>query len=806
MWQILHDWANRWRLKKSAAVLAACLAFVSIETENAFAQDSLQAVVPVDSLPFDQPAENAPAEVPSVESPKEALAVDSTVVDTARQVATTPSANPVLQDKNIKTVLYLSGGERSPWFHLGVLYAIEEFGVPVDSVVGTSWGAWIGALWAKGISPDEIQRLMLDSAIAPYVGHDYSGVSLDSESDSYAWPVSREGVPSLRKRITLSEDAAGNLVLTRKPLDVDTSRTQKVLAKLRLQETLYRQSVQYVRPFALQVCNENASPELSGITVDNIMKSLPLWGSATAEKMQDVPGELCPFYALPAEDRPDELAIVVVADPFRNPVAGDSKNKLLHKMNDERLTNQPGLVIRAHAIQDTSRNAWIQAGFSAMEQRRTSHAVLTNRKVDYSKIRRASAKPWFRYTPSLEYLSPRIHDAVKTYWVDSDTGMTGPRNFVARIQQNPVYDSLNFSMLPSGDLKIESASLLTVDVAAGGFGSNYFGANAYAEANLRYVDHIEMQLILAGFWGNTSYGFQPKLQISKLFSRHWNLSLGYDYLKLHPLKSYSNNIRRSLRSDYEIRSDLNLVMSYDLDDRQRIAAEFLFGHRSFSLDPTYFKDDEVNTYPVSPMLHYTFSTSDESGWFAQDGLEVNALAGMESIGYSFGIIDLVPIYWKLLLDLQFAFSPKPYLSFVAGAAGGIERYHDDGFGYVYPKSFDYAPLDLAYRLHAGATPWSTEWYDPELSSHEYGLLRASGSLHGKYFGVWLFGAYYHDFENSPLASMGSNKVVLEPALRFAYKSVFVYAGMNRIAEAGSLSDLTKFDDYTYFIRVGNYSF
>ena len=70
-----------------------------------------------------------------------------------------------VQKKNIKSVLYLGGGERSPWFHLGALYALEEYKIPVDSIVATSWGAWMGALWALGVSIDDIQRLMMDPAI-----------------------------------------------------------------------------------------------------------------------------------------------------------------------------------------------------------------------------------------------------------------------------------------------------------------------------------------------------------------------------------------------------------------------------------------------------------------------------------------------------------------------------------------------------------------------------------------------------------------------------------------------------------------
>lgn len=795
---ILHALGKQERPNKSAAFMAAFWALFLCLFGGAFAQESVsdsvnQEMAADSELPFDQPVEKISlADVVPISASSSSVEIESS------------SSSSLAAVQPVKTVLYLGGGERSPWYHLGVLYAIEEFGIPVDSVVGTSWGAWVGTLWAKGVSPDAIQRILLDSAIAPYVGKDLSSLSLSGDVSPNELPVAKEGMPSIRKRFALTSDSSGSLHQKWMPLMGDSVRSSRALAKLRFQETLYRQPLVFVRPFSLQRCNEDASVETVSPTTDDVVASLPLWESADSLHLNKSTGELCPFYALPAEDNVNELALIVIADPLRNPVGGDAKKQLLRKMTAAHLANQPGLIIRSHAIGDTSRNAWIQAGFSAMEQRRAAHLALTARKIDYASNRRASAKPWFRFAPILDGLSPRVHSSVKSYWADSDTGFVGPQNFARQIQENPAYDSLNLKMLPSGDLQIEAVSHPTIDIAVGGFGSNAFGANAYVEGSVRYVDHIEMELILAGFWGGNSYGVLPKLHISKFLGRQWGLIFGYDYLKLHPLKSFNNDMRESLRIENEFRSDLHLSMYYEIDSRQEISAEFLFGNRSYELNPLYYGAEEVKTYPVSPMVHYSFHSAKNVEWFSLNGFSVNATAGMESIGFDFGIIDLVPIYWKLLVDGRFAFSPKPYLTFAVGAEGGMERYHEDGHGYVYPRAFDYRPLDLAYRLHAQATPWSSEWYEPELSSHEYGLIRASGSFHGTYLGAWVFAAYYHDFEDSPLAKLDVDKIVFEPALRFAYRSLVVYAGVNRIVDFDSFDKLKNVSDYDFFIRIGNY--
>ena len=55
--------------------------------------------------------------------------------------------------------LVLSGGAARGFAHIGVLQALEDRGVRVDAVAGTSMGAILGALLASGMSAGEIYRL-----------------------------------------------------------------------------------------------------------------------------------------------------------------------------------------------------------------------------------------------------------------------------------------------------------------------------------------------------------------------------------------------------------------------------------------------------------------------------------------------------------------------------------------------------------------------------------------------------------------------------------------------------------------------
>lgn len=64
-----------------------------------------------------------------------------------------------LKDKKIG--LALGGGAVLGAAHIGVLKAMHEHGIEINAISGTSIGALIGALYAFGKSPDEIEEIAL---------------------------------------------------------------------------------------------------------------------------------------------------------------------------------------------------------------------------------------------------------------------------------------------------------------------------------------------------------------------------------------------------------------------------------------------------------------------------------------------------------------------------------------------------------------------------------------------------------------------------------------------------------------------
>ena len=59
-----------------------------------------------------------------------------------------------------KVGLVLSGGGAKGLAHIGIIKALEENDIPIDCITGTSMGAIVGALYAMGYSPDEMETLV----------------------------------------------------------------------------------------------------------------------------------------------------------------------------------------------------------------------------------------------------------------------------------------------------------------------------------------------------------------------------------------------------------------------------------------------------------------------------------------------------------------------------------------------------------------------------------------------------------------------------------------------------------------------
>jgi NTE family protein len=68
-----------------------------------------------------------------------------------------------------KVGLVLSGGGAKGASHIGVIRALEEEGIPIDYITGTSMGAIIGGLYAIGWSTEQMEEVILSDDFAKWV-------------------------------------------------------------------------------------------------------------------------------------------------------------------------------------------------------------------------------------------------------------------------------------------------------------------------------------------------------------------------------------------------------------------------------------------------------------------------------------------------------------------------------------------------------------------------------------------------------------------------------------------------------------
>ncbi len=79
----------------------------------------------------------------------------------------------VLQVKAQKVGLVLSGGGAKGLAHIGTLKALEENNIPIDYITGTSMGGIVGAMYAAGYSPSQIEKIALSADFQDWVAGKY---------------------------------------------------------------------------------------------------------------------------------------------------------------------------------------------------------------------------------------------------------------------------------------------------------------------------------------------------------------------------------------------------------------------------------------------------------------------------------------------------------------------------------------------------------------------------------------------------------------------------------------------------------
>lgn len=132
--------------------------------------------------------------------------------------------------EKVRIGLALSGGGARGIAHIGVIKAFEEHGIQVDAVAGSSAGSIVGALYAAGLSADEMLTFVKESSLFKLfkVGFPSDGLTkLTYLRDKLRELVPEDSFKSLRIPLYI---AVANLVTGKLEIMHEGSLSQVVMA------------------------------------------------------------------------------------------------------------------------------------------------------------------------------------------------------------------------------------------------------------------------------------------------------------------------------------------------------------------------------------------------------------------------------------------------------------------------------------------------------------------------------------------------------------------------------------------------
>lgn len=121
-----------------------------------------------------------------------------------------------------KVGLVLSGGGAKGLAHVGVLKALEENDIPIDYIVGTSMGGIIGGAYAAGMSPGEIEEMVLSEDFLKWInglpesGFNYYYHESPRDPSFLKLDLSLDSTLNLQFNSSIANDVLLNFVLAEK--------------------------------------------------------------------------------------------------------------------------------------------------------------------------------------------------------------------------------------------------------------------------------------------------------------------------------------------------------------------------------------------------------------------------------------------------------------------------------------------------------------------------------------------------------------------------------------------------------------
>jgi len=121
-----------------------------------------------------------------------------------------------------KVALVFSGGGAKGLAHVGVLKALEDNDIPVDYIVGTSMGGVIAGCYAAGLSPDQIETIVLSEDFLRWInglperGYNYYYHQSEENAHFLKLNLALDSTFNIQLNTTLASDVSLNFALAEK--------------------------------------------------------------------------------------------------------------------------------------------------------------------------------------------------------------------------------------------------------------------------------------------------------------------------------------------------------------------------------------------------------------------------------------------------------------------------------------------------------------------------------------------------------------------------------------------------------------
>jgi NTE family protein len=631
-------------------------------------------------------------------------------------------------------VLYIGGDYSSVEYHLGVLSEIERLEVPVDTVVGTEWGGFVGALWSAGWSSKQIRELVTSWDSLPRAQEPQKSVLWQKE-----WFVKHKesGAPFLEK-INEKRPYFGQMFFD-----------------LRAEEALWRSDIGSKIPFkGIDSANNYPFPPSS--------PSLRIFSTATA--LRDTNGT--------ADQRHQQTLW--------------SKDSALIIIRPHSKPNPDSLFeTGVHATQSRrSQLSTLSSQFSA-----------PRKYIPHPPPQRFLYHPVFDSVSSeiqghLEsFWNPGDTGILAVQNFLKDLQEDGSYRNVKLVLDTSSHLQINAESNPMLLLSLYGfgGSLFGANVAANmnfrsmnQFGYNvditaFYGQGAKGiEPNLRF-EHFFLRdgdfFVKARIfeYEPTSY-FQRRInEDARLMNENGRgITLGIE----KPLESKSSH-------------KPVLQVAVEIERREILSgasAEPVYDYNYYNLNEKNEPEQILMGYvyesvalsSMFPFAKWLWQSEGYDRWFSSEGFMAELLGGPKAVSvHSFG--QEAPLYVSTQGKLGMAHPLSRYVSisgltefgtnFRRANKGKLALPEEIGVRDPFGSIRSDPALENRYRFAIGMGSYMEEWQTPDNSSHRYGLMAAGISLQWQGSGLFFTGGFVQDGEPNPWTELGTRRLFAEPKIR-----------------------------------------